>query len=131
MAVDAAETKTADGRAAGSIGRTFGPRFRAGQHPERALVQTEVRRGPLEIGSRGKCFVFQGQEHLEQSGRARRRQSVTDIRLDRADRALAGASRIRPQSDLRLSISTASPTGVPVAWHSIRSTSPGLQPACS
>ncbi len=38
---------------------------------------------------------------------------------------------VSPQSDLRLSTSTASPRGVPVAWHSIRSTSRGLQPACS
>ena len=30
----------------------------------------------------------------------------------------------------RLSSSTPSPTGVPVAWHSMRSTSPGRQPAC-
>ncbi len=36
-----------------------------------------------------------------------------------------------PQSALRLATSTASPRGVPVAWHSIRSTSSGRQPACS
>ena len=34
------------------------------------------------------------------------------------------------QSSARLANSTASPTGVPVAWHSIRSTSDGRQPAC-
>ncbi len=33
-------------------------------------------------------------------------------------------------SSLRLDSSMPSPTGVPVAWHSIRSTSAGRQPAC-
>ena len=36
---------------------------------------------------------------------------------------------LSPQSDLRLSTSTASPTAAPVAWHSIRSMSEGLHSA--
>ncbi len=40
-----------------------------------------------------------------------------------------GAHPLSPHSSRRLSNSTASPTGVPVAWHSIRSTSCGCHPA--
>jgi hypothetical protein len=41
-----------------------------------------------------------------------------------------GTQPSAPHSSRRLSNSTASPTGVPVAWHSIRSTSAGRHPAC-
>ncbi len=132
MRIDPAKAEPADGPAPRLARGTLRPRLGPGQDPERAVVQPEVPACPLEIRRRGQNAVLEGQEHLEQPGGSRRRERMPDIRLDRADHALvAAASRRLPRATSGSRPRRRRPAVYPSAWHSIRSTSAGFQPACS
>ncbi len=102
------------------------PGLGPGENAKRAFVQAQLGCRTLEVRRRRQGPVLEGQQDLEQPGRAGGRQRVADIRFHRADRALPRApAGFHPRAISRLSTSTASPTAAPVAWHSTRSTSGG------
>ena len=95
MGIDPAEPEPAERRAAGPplLPRFPGPRL--GQHPERTALVVEARRRGGEVGRRRERPVPECQQHLQQGGRARGRQGVADVRLDRADDAPARRPPLR------------------------------------
>ena len=129
VGIDAAEAEGADCGAARNAVAAALPRLRRCQDPERAVVQIDCRLRSGKIGGRRECPFAHGEQDLGERGSAGSGEEVADVRLDRADdTARLLTAGCAPQSSRRLATSVASPTGVPVAWHSIRSTSRGFQP---
>ena len=101
VGVDAAGT---EGRDAGAPRRLLGPTVhRALRTPPRGVLPLDDERRPLEVDLRVELVHVQGGHelavaHLEhdlgQSGDARGRLEMADVRLDRADGAEAGADRL-------------------------------------
>ena len=86
MEVRTTKTKGAD-RGATRMVRAANPGPRGGRQIEGALLEVERRVGTIDLDGRRDHLVMQRHHDLEQSSRASRRLGVTDLRLDRAERA--------------------------------------------
>ena len=89
MRVDSTEAEAGKRSPARAGGIAVRPGLRLGEDAERAALEPQPRRRLGLVRGRGQRLVLEGQQDLDQPGRAGRGQHVADVRFDRADRALA------------------------------------------
>jgi hypothetical protein len=85
--VGAAHAEGADARAARQVGAR--PRLQAAGHVEGRAREVDGRVRHAEVRGRRHLFVVQRQRGLDEAGRARRRDHVAHVALERAERAEA------------------------------------------
>ena len=122
MSIHAAEAEAADGRPAQRhLRRSHGSG--CSQHAERAIRVAQAVRLAGEVRLRRQRPRLHGQQDLGDRRCAGAGQQMADSRLHRTDRAPARLpARFAPQFSKAVELDGVA-DGVPVAWHSIRSTS--------